>query len=197
MATIPDSVRDFLAAGLWAHVVTMKRNGQPHVNLCWAGIDGDELVFASFFDAKRAARVRRDPRVTLSFHAKELRRNGLVPVPRDRRSGRPSPTAARSRSWTTSRSGTSARGDVPEPRHAPGLDLPGHHRQDLWPGSVERALGRDGPRARTRPARTTLPRPGRGRRRGARSRPHTSRRTTRRERPTLVMRADPRSDPGR
>ena len=67
MATIPDSVREFLAAGLWAHVVTMKKNGRPHVNLCWAGFDGDDVVFASFFDAKRAARVRRDPHVTLSF----------------------------------------------------------------------------------------------------------------------------------
>src|SRR4051794_6859693 len=79
MTIIPDSVREFLGAGLWAHVVTMKRNGHPHVNLCWAGFDGDEVLFASFFDAKRAARVRRDPRVTLSFHAKEFDGNALYP----------------------------------------------------------------------------------------------------------------------
>jgi PPOX class probable F420-dependent enzyme len=79
MTTIPDSVREFLGAGLWAHVVTMKRNGHPHVNLCWAGFDGDEVVFASFFDAKRAARVRRDPHVTLSFHAKEYDGTALYP----------------------------------------------------------------------------------------------------------------------
>ncbi|MFL5711034.1 MAG: pyridoxamine 5'-phosphate oxidase family protein [Chloroflexota bacterium] len=79
MAHVPDTVREFLAQGLWAHVVTMKRNGQPHVNLCWAGLDGDEVVFASFFDAKRAARVRRDPRVTLSFHAKTYDGNALYP----------------------------------------------------------------------------------------------------------------------
>lgn len=78
-ATIPDSVREFLAAGLWAHVVTMTRDGEPHVNLTWAGFDGGEVVFASFFDAKRAARVRHDPRVTLSFHAKEYDGGALWP----------------------------------------------------------------------------------------------------------------------
>ena len=79
MTNIPDSARAFVAAGLWAHVVTMKRNGKPHVNLTWAGFDGDEIVFASFFDAKRAARVRRDPHVTLSFHAAEYAGKALWP----------------------------------------------------------------------------------------------------------------------
>jgi hypothetical protein len=79
MSTIPDSVREFVAGGLWAHVVTMNRQGEPHVNLCWAGFDGDEIVFASFFDAKRAARLRRDPRVTLSFQAKEYDGGALFP----------------------------------------------------------------------------------------------------------------------
>jgi PPOX class probable F420-dependent enzyme len=79
MATIPDSVREFLAGGLWAHVVTMTRDGEPHVNLTWAGLDGDDLVFASFFDATRAARLRRDPRVTLSFQAPEYEGGALWP----------------------------------------------------------------------------------------------------------------------
>jgi PPOX class probable F420-dependent enzyme len=79
MLTIPESVRDFLAQGLWAHVVTMNRHGEPHVNLCWAGFEGDRIVFASFFDARRAARLRRDPRVTLSFQAKEYEGGALFP----------------------------------------------------------------------------------------------------------------------
>ena len=37
MSTIPESVREFVAGGLWAHVVTLNRRGEPHVNLCWAG----------------------------------------------------------------------------------------------------------------------------------------------------------------
>jgi PPOX class probable F420-dependent enzyme len=79
MVDIPDSVRQFLAGGLLAHVVTMTRHGQPHVNLTWAGLDGDDIVFASFFDAKRADRLRRDPRVTLSFQAKEYDGAALFP----------------------------------------------------------------------------------------------------------------------
>jgi PPOX class probable F420-dependent enzyme len=79
MATVPDSVRAFLEQGLLAHVVTRTREGEPHVNLTWAGLDGDEIVFASFFDANRAARLRRDPRVTLSFAAKEYDGNALWP----------------------------------------------------------------------------------------------------------------------
>jgi hypothetical protein len=79
MATIPVEVREFLALGLLAHVVTMNREGDPHVNLCWAGLDGDELVFASFFDATRAARIRHDPRVTISFQAKEYDGSALFP----------------------------------------------------------------------------------------------------------------------
>lgn len=79
MVSIPDTVRAFLADGLWAHVTTMNRNGEPHVNLCWAGFDGDDLVFASFFDAKRAARVRNNPAVTLSFEAKAYDGRALFP----------------------------------------------------------------------------------------------------------------------
>ena len=79
MVAIPDSVRAFLAGGLWAHVVTMTKQGDPHVNLCWAGLDGDDLVFASFFDARRVARLRRDPRVTLSFQAKGYEGRALFP----------------------------------------------------------------------------------------------------------------------
>jgi PPOX class probable F420-dependent enzyme len=79
MTTIPETARAFLADGLWAHVVTMNRNGEPHVNMCWAGFSGDEIVFASFFDANRAARLRRDPRVTLSFQAEAYDGSALFP----------------------------------------------------------------------------------------------------------------------
>ena len=36
-------------------------------------------MFASFFDSKRAARLRRDPRVTLSFQAGDYDGNTLFP----------------------------------------------------------------------------------------------------------------------
>ena len=123
----------------------MKRNGEPHVNLCWAGFDGDEIVFASFFDAKRAARVRRDPRVTLSFQAKEYDGSALYPylVIEGRATvtdGGAFAVMDHLAQWYIGPGAT-----YPEPRDAAGLDVPRLDRQDLRPGPVERSLGRDGP----------------------------------------------------
>ena len=77
--TIPDTVRDFLATGPFAHLVTLHPDGRPHVTLVWAGLDGDELVFSTFYDQHKIADLRRDPRVTLSFQAKEHSGEGLHP----------------------------------------------------------------------------------------------------------------------
>jgi predicted pyridoxine 5'-phosphate oxidase superfamily flavin-nucleotide-binding protein len=68
MPTIPASVREFLATGPLAHVVTLGPDGTPHVSLAWAGFDGDELVFATFSnpDQHKLRNLRRDPRVTLA-----------------------------------------------------------------------------------------------------------------------------------
>ena len=113
--------------------------------MCWAGFDGDEIVFASFFDSKRAARLRRDPRVTLSFQARDYDGNTLFPylVIKGRASvtdGGAIEVMDHLAQWYI---GPGA--DVPGPRHAVRLDLPGRDRQDLRPGPVEPPLGRDGP----------------------------------------------------
>jgi PPOX class probable F420-dependent enzyme len=81
VATIPDSVRDLLATGPHAHVVTIDPDGTPHVTLAWAGFDGDELVMASFFglEQRKLKNLRRDPRVVVSCHAKEHTGEGLHP----------------------------------------------------------------------------------------------------------------------
>jgi PPOX class probable F420-dependent enzyme len=81
MVTIPPSVRDFLATGPLAHVVTLDPDGTPHVTLAWAGFDGDELVMATFFmlEQKKLRNLRRDPRVVLSFEATEHTGEGLHP----------------------------------------------------------------------------------------------------------------------
>jgi PPOX class probable F420-dependent enzyme len=71
MATIPDGARRFLATGPLAHVITLDPDGRPHVSLAWAGFEDDRIVFASFFDQRKLANLRRDPRVTLSFQAVE------------------------------------------------------------------------------------------------------------------------------
>lgn len=80
MASIPDSARELLATGILAHVVTIGPDGTPHVTLAWAGFDGDELVFSTFFPEQRKVwDVQRDPRVTLSFQAHENPGEGLHP----------------------------------------------------------------------------------------------------------------------
>jgi hypothetical protein len=59
-----------------------------------AGFDGDEIVFATFFETeqRKLRSLRRDPRVTLSFQAKEHTGEGLHPYVVIR-GGRPSPKA--------------------------------------------------------------------------------------------------------
>ena len=68
---IPDAVREFLSKGPFAHVVTRHPDGRLHVTLAWAGFEGDELLFTTFFDQHKTEDIRRDPRVTLSFQANE------------------------------------------------------------------------------------------------------------------------------
>ena len=81
MSTIPESVREFLATGPLAHVVTLDPDGTPRVTLSWAGFDGDEIVMATFFgvDQKKVQNLRRDPRVSLSFQAQEHPGGALWP----------------------------------------------------------------------------------------------------------------------
>src|SRR5919197_1796741 len=81
MATIPDSVREFMASGPLAHSITIDPNGTPHVTLMWAGLDGDEFVMASFYgvDQKKVTNLQRDPRIVLSLQAKEYSGDGLYP----------------------------------------------------------------------------------------------------------------------
>ncbi len=81
MDTIPPSLRELLATGPLAHVATLDPDGTPHVTLAWAGFDGDEIVMATFYnlDQRKIQNMRRDPRVVLSFQAKEYSGQGLWP----------------------------------------------------------------------------------------------------------------------
>ncbi len=79
MTNIPQSVRDLLATGPLGHLVTIGPDGKPHVTLTWAGFEGDELVFATFPDQHKIQNMLRDPRVTVSFQAKENTGKGLHP----------------------------------------------------------------------------------------------------------------------
>ncbi|HET8784391.1 MAG TPA: PPOX class F420-dependent oxidoreductase [Candidatus Limnocylindrales bacterium] len=71
MAPLPPGAREFLKQGALAHVVTLEPDGSPHVSLAWAGADGDEIVWSTFFDQHKLDNLRRDPRIALSFEAHE------------------------------------------------------------------------------------------------------------------------------
>jgi len=81
MVAIPDSARELLETGPLGHVVTIDPDGTPRVTLAWAGLDGDELVMATFFgtDQRKLRNIRRDPRVVVSFQQKEHSGEGLWP----------------------------------------------------------------------------------------------------------------------
>jgi PPOX class probable F420-dependent enzyme len=81
VATIPDSARELLATGPLATVVTVDPDRTPRVTLAWAGFQGDEIVMATFFnvDQPKIRNLRRDPRVAISWQAKEYTGQGLHP----------------------------------------------------------------------------------------------------------------------
>lgn len=64
---LPTTARDLISSNALAHLATIDKDGKPHVTLAWAGLDGDEVVFATLFDQRKLANIRRDPRVTVSF----------------------------------------------------------------------------------------------------------------------------------
>ena len=57
----------------------MDRDGAPQVTLVWVGVDGDDLLTAHLNPNQRKLdNVRRDPRVTISLEASEVRPPGLL-----------------------------------------------------------------------------------------------------------------------
>jgi PPOX class probable F420-dependent enzyme len=71
MTALTPGARAFLAQGMFAHVVTLNADGTPHVSVAWAGVDGDDIVWATFSDQHKIENLRRDPRISLSFLAHE------------------------------------------------------------------------------------------------------------------------------
>jgi hypothetical protein len=49
------------------------------VTLAWVGADGDDLIWATFFDQHKLDSLRRDPRTTISFQANQHTGPGLHP----------------------------------------------------------------------------------------------------------------------
>lgn len=74
-----EAARELVTSGAYGHVVTLDADGRPQVTLAWFDLDGDEPVFATLFDQRKLANLRRDPRVALSFAADRVNEHGLRP----------------------------------------------------------------------------------------------------------------------
>ena len=62
-----DAVRQALAGGHLAHLVTLNSDGSPQVSVVWVGLDGDEIVCAHLGSRKKLRNIQHDTRVTLSM----------------------------------------------------------------------------------------------------------------------------------
>lgn len=74
---LSQAVRDLIASGPLAHVVTLDPDGRPHVSLAWIGLEGDEIVFATLPDQRKLRNLRRDPRIAISIETTNTNAWGL------------------------------------------------------------------------------------------------------------------------
>jgi PPOX class probable F420-dependent enzyme len=64
-----DSARGVIESGRLAHLVTINRDGSPHVTIVWVGLDGDHIVIGKLVEDQKVKNIRRDPCVSLSIEA--------------------------------------------------------------------------------------------------------------------------------
>jgi PPOX class probable F420-dependent enzyme len=62
----PD-VRRHLDSTVIAHLATVLPDGSPHAVPLWVGTHGEQIVFLTGPDSRKARNLRRDPRVALSL----------------------------------------------------------------------------------------------------------------------------------
>lgn len=74
---IPPALIDLIASGAHAHLVTMNRDGSPHVTVVWVGVEDDEIVCAHLPRNQKVRNIERDSRVVLSLEANTLSGFGL------------------------------------------------------------------------------------------------------------------------
>ena len=74
---IPQSLIDLIASGAHAHLVTMNKDGSPHVTVVWVGVVDGEIVSAHLPRNQKVRNIERDSRVVLSLEANTLSDFGL------------------------------------------------------------------------------------------------------------------------
>ena len=74
---IPQSVREVIEKGPFAHLTTLNRDGSPQVTVVWVGIEGEEFVMAHLAMHQKVKNIRRDPRVALSLLGDKTNAQGM------------------------------------------------------------------------------------------------------------------------
>src|ERR1700724_1838075 len=74
---IPQSLREVIEKGPYAHLTTLNRDGSPQVTVVWVGIEGEEFVMGHLAMHQKVKNVRRDPRVALSLISDKSSAQGM------------------------------------------------------------------------------------------------------------------------
>lgn len=74
---IPQSLIDLVESGAHAHLVTINKDGTPHVTVVWIGIENDEIVCAHLPRNQKVRNIERNGQVVLSLEADTKSSYGL------------------------------------------------------------------------------------------------------------------------
>lgn len=77
MSLSPEA-RALLESDAVAHLVTIDRDGRPHVTCAWVGVEDGEIVIGTIADQRKLRNMRRDPRVVLSVLTTKINEWGLT-----------------------------------------------------------------------------------------------------------------------
>lgn len=75
---IPQSLRGLIESGAHAHLVTINKDGSPHVTVVWIGIENDEIVCAHLPRNQKVRNIERDSRIVLSLESPTKSDFGLM-----------------------------------------------------------------------------------------------------------------------
>src|SRR6266436_8759104 len=78
---IPQSLRELIEKGPYAHLTTLNRDGSPQVTVVWIGIENDEFVIGHLAMHQKVKNIRRDPRVALSLLSDKTNAQGMREYP--------------------------------------------------------------------------------------------------------------------
>src|SRR5258708_30577509 len=78
---IPQSLREVIEKGPYAHLATLNRDGSPQVTVVWVGIKGEEFVIGHLAMHQKVKNIRRDPRVALSLLSDKTNAQGMREYP--------------------------------------------------------------------------------------------------------------------